>query len=70
MPRKKMDQELRDEKSELILDAARKVFARKGSAATMAEVAEEAGVSPEVRVRCHARIASGRKHAPSLPNPA
>ena len=38
-----MNQMLREEKSEKILEAARTVFARKGMAATMAEVAEEAG---------------------------
>ncbi|MGD0637989.1 MAG: TetR/AcrR family transcriptional regulator [Nitrososphaerales archaeon] len=42
---------MRNEKSERILDAARIVFARKGMAATMAEVAEEAGVSQGLAYR-------------------
>ena len=51
MPRRKMDRTMRNEKSERILDAARIVFARKGMAATMAEVAEEAGVSQGLAYR-------------------
>lgn len=51
MPRRKMNQMLREEKSEKILEAARTVFARKGMAATMAEVAEEAGVSQGLAYR-------------------
>ncbi|MDA4134324.1 MAG: TetR/AcrR family transcriptional regulator [Thaumarchaeota archaeon] len=46
-----MSQTLRAEKSEKILEAARKVFARKGMAATMADVAEEAGVSQGLAYR-------------------
>jgi AcrR family transcriptional regulator len=46
-----MDRTMRNEKSERILDAARIVFARKGMAATMAEVAEEAGVSQGLAYR-------------------
>jgi AcrR family transcriptional regulator len=46
-----MNQMLREEKSEKILEAARTVFARKGMAATMAEVAEEAGVSQGLAYR-------------------
>jgi AcrR family transcriptional regulator len=46
-----MDQTMREEKSERILDAARIVFARKGMAATMADVAEEAGVSQGLAYR-------------------
>jgi hypothetical protein len=37
MPRKKMSRELRGEKIEQILDAARTVFTRKGTAAALAE---------------------------------
>jgi len=51
LPRRKMDKTMREEKSERILDAARIVFARKGMAATMAEVAEEAGVSQGLAYR-------------------
>jgi len=46
-----MNQTLREEKSERILEAARTVFARKGMAASMAEVAEEAGVSQGLAYR-------------------
>jgi AcrR family transcriptional regulator len=45
VPKKNDDRARREEKTEKILGAATKVFARKGSSATMAEVAEEAGVS-------------------------
>ncbi|MGA2199319.1 MAG: TetR/AcrR family transcriptional regulator [Nitrososphaerales archaeon] len=51
MPRKKMSRELRGEKIEQILDAARTVFARKGTAATMAEVAAAAGISQGLAYR-------------------
>ncbi len=51
MPRRKMNQRLREEKSEKILEAPRTVFARKGMAATMAEVAEEAGVNQGLAYR-------------------
>jgi len=46
-----MNQTLREEKSEKILEAARAVFARRGMAATMAEVAEEAEVSQGLAYR-------------------
>lgn len=46
MPRtEEANRQIRDEQRSNILSAARRVFARKGSSATMAEVAEEAGVS-------------------------
>src|SRR5262249_17841101 len=46
MPRtEEANQRLRETQREKILDAARKVFARKGIAATMDDVAEEASVS-------------------------
>ncbi len=51
MPKRRVNQSLREEKSERILEAARTVFARKGMAATMAEVAEEAGVSQGLAYR-------------------
>src|SRR5260370_38503749 len=45
MPRtKEANQHIREEQRAKILDGARKVFARKGMAATMAEVAAEASV--------------------------
>ena len=42
---------MRDEATKRILDAARRVFAKRGSAATMAEVAAEAGVSQGLAYR-------------------
>ena len=52
MPRtEEANRKIRDEQRSNILDAARKVFARKGSSATMAEVAEEAGVSDGLAYR-------------------
>lgn len=45
------NQEIRENTSRKILEAARKVFARKGGAATMAEVATEAGVSQGLAYR-------------------
>jgi AcrR family transcriptional regulator len=52
MPRtEEAKQRLREEQREKILDAARKVFARKGTAATMADVAAEAGVSQGLAYR-------------------
>jgi AcrR family transcriptional regulator len=52
MPRsEETNQRLREEQREKILDAARKVFARKGIAATMADVATEAGVSQGLAYR-------------------
>jgi AcrR family transcriptional regulator len=45
------NQEIREQTTKKILEAARKVFARKGSAATMAEVAVEAGVSQGLAYR-------------------
>ncbi|MDA4117254.1 MAG: TetR/AcrR family transcriptional regulator [Thaumarchaeota archaeon] len=46
-----MSKRNRDEKTQRILNAARKVFARKGSAATMADVAAEAGLSQGLAYR-------------------
>ena len=52
MPRtEQVNQQIRKETTEKILEAARKVFARKGSAATMAEVAAEAKVSQGLAYR-------------------
>jgi AcrR family transcriptional regulator len=52
MPRsEETNQRLREEQREKILDAARKIFARKGIAATMADVAAEAGVSQGLAYR-------------------
>ncbi|MGA2874250.1 MAG: TetR/AcrR family transcriptional regulator [Nitrososphaerales archaeon] len=52
MPRtEQVNQEIRKETTEKILEAAQKVFARKGSTATMAEVAAEAGVSQGLAYR-------------------
>ncbi|SRR6266567_1403384 len=52
MPRsEEANQRLREEQREKILDAARKVFARKGTAATMADVAAEAGFSQGLAYR-------------------
>lgn len=52
MPRtEEAKQRVREEQRAKILDAARKVFARKGLAATMAEVAAEAGVSQGLAYR-------------------
>ncbi len=52
MPRtEEANRKIRDERRSNILDAARKVFARKGPSATMAEVAEEAGVSDGLAYR-------------------
>lgn len=52
LPRKKeANQELREETKRKILDAARAVFARKGPAATMSEVANEAGISQGLAYR-------------------
>ncbi len=52
MPRsEEANQRLREEQREKILDAARKIFARKGTAATMADVAAEAGVSQGLAYR-------------------
>ena len=45
------NQQIRTESSEKILDAARKVFARRGPKATMSEVAEEAGISQGLAYR-------------------
>jgi AcrR family transcriptional regulator len=46
MPRTEAaNQQLRETQREKILDAARRVFARKGLAATMADVATEAAIS-------------------------
>jgi AcrR family transcriptional regulator len=45
------NQEIRESTTRKILEAARKVFARKGSSATMAEVASEAGVSQGLAYR-------------------
>jgi AcrR family transcriptional regulator len=47
LPRtKQVNRQIREEAAEKILAAAREVFARKGMAAKMADVASEAGVSP------------------------
>lgn len=52
MPRSEADnQRVRDEQRARILDGARAVFARRGMAATMAEVAEAAGVSQGLAYR-------------------
>jgi AcrR family transcriptional regulator len=52
MPRtKEANQRLREAQRAKILDAARKVFARKGMAATMADVAAAAGVSQGLAYR-------------------
>jgi AcrR family transcriptional regulator len=52
LPRtEQVNQEIRKETTEKILEAAQKVFARKGSTATMAEVAAEAGVSQGLAYR-------------------
>lgn len=47
MPRRpEVNRQIRDETTDRILEAAKEVFARKGMAAKMAEVAAAAGVSP------------------------
>ena len=47
MPRTaQVNKEIREETTEKILSAAKKIFARKGISAKMSEVATEAGVSP------------------------
>ena len=47
LPRtEQVNRQIREETTEKILAAAREVFARKGKAAKMADVASEAGVSP------------------------
>jgi AcrR family transcriptional regulator len=52
MPRtEEANQVIREESTTKILDAARRVFARKGSAGTMAEVAAEAGISQGLAYR-------------------
>jgi AcrR family transcriptional regulator len=52
MPRTEAaNQRVRDEQRARILDGARRVFARRGLAATMAEVAAEAGVSQGLAYR-------------------
>jgi AcrR family transcriptional regulator len=52
MPRsEEANQRIREEQRAKILDGARKVFARKGMAATMAEVAAEASVSQGLAYR-------------------
>lgn len=52
MPRtEEANQVVRDEAREKILEAAKSVFARRGTAATMAEVAKEAGVSQGLAYR-------------------
>ena len=52
MPRSEQaNQELREEAKKRILDAARHVFARKGSNATMSDIATEAGVSQGLAYR-------------------
>jgi len=52
MPRtEEANQRIREEQRTKILDGARKVFARKGMAATMAEVAAEASVSQGLAYR-------------------
>jgi len=48
---KKASEHIREQARGKILDAARKVFARKGSAATMSEVAKEAGISQGLAYR-------------------
>jgi AcrR family transcriptional regulator len=47
----KANQQIREETTDKILNAARRVFARKGSAGTMAEVAAEADVSQGLAYR-------------------
>src|SRR5579884_2940650 len=52
MPRTEAaNQRIREEQREKILEAARRVFARKGRAATMVDVATEAGVSQGLAYR-------------------
>lgn len=52
MPRTDLaNQQLREEQRTNILNAAREVFAQKGSSATMADIAEEAGVSQGLAYR-------------------
>jgi len=52
MPRdKKANREMREEAKTKILQASRTVFARRGMAATMAEVAKEAGISQGLAYR-------------------
>ena len=52
MPRNaQANQELRDEAKKRILDAAKHVYARKGSGATMSDIATEAGVSQGLAYR-------------------
>jgi AcrR family transcriptional regulator len=52
MPRNEQaNQQIRDEATKRILDAARHVFAKKGSSATMADIAGEAGVSQGLAYR-------------------
>ena len=52
MPRSESaNQEIRTESREKILEAAKKVFARRGPKATMSEVAEEAGTSQGLAYR-------------------
>ncbi|GHO85698.1 TetR/AcrR family transcriptional regulator [Dictyobacter formicarum] len=52
MPRtEEANQRIREEQREKILEGARKVFARKGRVATMADVATEAGVSQGLAYR-------------------
>jgi AcrR family transcriptional regulator len=46
-----VNKQIRQESKEKILDAARRVFARKGTAATMSEVAKEAGISQGLAYR-------------------
>ncbi|HXZ23640.1 MAG TPA: TetR/AcrR family transcriptional regulator [Methanomassiliicoccales archaeon] len=52
MPRtEEANRQIRDEQRSNILNAARRIFARRGSSATMAEVAKEAGVSDGLAYR-------------------
>lgn len=52
MPRNELtNQQMRDEATKRILDAARRVFAKSGSAATMADIAAKAGVSQGLAYR-------------------
>lgn len=51
MARTKMSDELREERVQKILEAAAKVFARDGQAATMAQISEEAGISQGLAYR-------------------
>ncbi len=52
MPRtEKANQQIREETTDKILNAARRVFAHKGSAGTMAEVAADAGISQGLAYR-------------------